>query len=90
MVVVFKYMNLCGIGQVDDIEIVWDYVYEVDLVLIFGGIVVFNCEVDVVIVEKMYFIFLEIIIVLLYLEEVLVIFINKKKNLCIFELLFDV
>lgn len=42
MVVVLKYMNFCGIGLVFMILEVWEVVYEVDFVLIFGGIIVLN------------------------------------------------
>lgn len=45
---------------------VFDRVFEVDKIFIFGGIIVFNCEVDKVIVEVFYNIFLEIIIVFLF------------------------
>lgn len=67
VVVVVKYMNLCGVGVGIDIYEVYICVYEVDLVLIFGGIIVVNCEIDKVIVEKLYEIFLEIVIVFLFL-----------------------
>ncbi|HHG0399156.1 TPA: bifunctional phosphoribosylaminoimidazolecarboxamide formyltransferase/IMP cyclohydrolase [Streptococcus pyogenes] len=89
-VVVLKHMNPCGIGQADDIETAWDYAYEADPVSIFGGIVVLNREVDAVTAKKMHPIFLEIIIAPSYSEEALAILTNKKKNLRILELPFDV
>lgn len=81
IVVVMKYMNLCGIGCGDSLEVVWDWVYEVDFVLIFGGVIVLNCKVDLVIVEKMWKIFLEIIVVLGFDDDVFVVLV-KKKNIC--------
>lgn len=87
VVVVVKYMNLCGVGVGENIEEVYLKVYEVDEMFIFGGIVVLNKEVDVKIVEYMSKIFLEIIIVLSFFEEVFVILV-KKKNICLLIVLF--
>lgn len=49
--VVIKYNNLCVVVLVENINEVYKKVYESDLVLIFGGIVVFNRKVDKDIVE---------------------------------------
>ena len=88
-VVALKHMNPCGIGQADDIETAWDYAYEADPVLIFGGIVVLNREVDAATAKKMHGVFLEIIIAPSYSDEALEILTTKKKKLRILELPFD-
>lgn len=48
--VIVKYVNLCGVVIGDDILSVYDCVFKIDLILVFGGIIVFNCEFDVKIV----------------------------------------
>lgn len=76
---VVKYLIFCGVVLGDNVEGVYKKVYEIDLVFIFGGIVVFNREVDEVIVKLLNEIFLEIIIVLSFLKVVLEILIKKKN-----------
>lgn len=48
--VIVKYVNLCGVVLGENILEVYDCVFKIDLMLVFGGIIVFNCELDVMIV----------------------------------------
>lgn len=87
--VIVKYVNFCGVVVVLEDEggicKVYDLVYVIDSELVFGGIIVFNCELDgeivKVIVECQ---FVEVIIVLkifVVVCEVVVV----KVNVCLFE-----
>lgn len=48
--VIIKYVNLCGVVVGNDLVDVYVKVFQIDLILVFGGIIVFNCEVDEVVV----------------------------------------
>lgn len=85
--VVIKYNNLCVVVLVENINEVYKKVYESDLVLIFGGIVVFNRKVDKDIVEQFKKIFFEIVIVLEFDEDVFFI-LCFKKDLRVLKLVF--
>lgn len=74
VLVVIKYVNLCGVGLGKDVFEVYIKCYEVDKVLIFGGIVGIIFIIDKVIVEKLNEIFLEIVVVYDFELEVLEIF----------------
>ncbi|WP_053368637.1 bifunctional phosphoribosylaminoimidazolecarboxamide formyltransferase/IMP cyclohydrolase [Bacillus sp. FJAT-27245] len=78
--VAVKHMNPCGVGTGETTLSAFLQAYEADPVSIFGGIVAFNREVDAKAAEKLYDIFLEIIIAPSFTEEALKI-LQKKKNL---------
>ncbi|WP_059174280.1 bifunctional phosphoribosylaminoimidazolecarboxamide formyltransferase/IMP cyclohydrolase [Bacillus sp. FJAT-27445] len=78
--VAVKHMNPCGAGTGETALAAFLKAYEADPVSIFGGIVAFNREVDSKVAEKLYEIFLEIVIAPSYTEEALAI-LQKKKNL---------
>lgn len=63
IVVIFKYINFCGVVVDEIILVVYERVFVGDLVLVFGGIVVLNKFIDVVIVKVMIKIFLECVVV---------------------------
>lgn len=85
--VIVKYVNFCGVVVVDKFVVVYDKVFRIDLVFVFGGIIVFNCVFDVVMVEVLGWQFVEVVIVLCVEVEVQKLFV-KKFNLCLFEVLF--
>lgn len=70
MVVIIKYVNLCGVVEGVLLKDVYLNVLCCDLVFVFGGIVVFNWILDVVVVEEIVKIFIEVIIVLVVDDEV--------------------
>lgn len=80
-----KHMNPCGVGIGATIDEAWDKAYEADSTSIFGGIVSFNREIDVVTAEKLSQIFLEIIIAPSFTEEAFAI-LSKKKNIRLLQL----
>lgn len=81
--VIVKYVNFCGVVIGNFIFDVYDCVYKIDLIFVFGGIIVFNCELDVEIVQVIIFCqFVEVIIVLFVSEEVLKIIV-VKQNVCV-------
>lgn len=98
--VIVKYINSCGIASASgvngDLFEVYCMVVCVDLIFVFGGIVVFNCMVDVDMVweicEFCFFIddetrmFYEIVIVSFYIFEGLEVLKGKFKMLCILEI----
>lgn len=55
MCVIVKYVNFCGVLIGDNIFEVYDCVFKIDFILVFGGIIVFNKEFDVDIVEVIVF-----------------------------------
>lgn len=79
-VVAVKHMNPCGVGVGATALEAYQNAYDADPVSIFGGIVAFNREVDVLVAEKLHEIFLEIIIAPAFSDEALAI-LTKKKNL---------
>ncbi|WP_409272901.1 bifunctional phosphoribosylaminoimidazolecarboxamide formyltransferase/IMP cyclohydrolase [Neobacillus sp. SCS-31] len=78
--VAVKHMNPCGVGTGETALAAFLQAYEADPVSIFGGIVAFNREVDGNAAEKLYDIFLEIIIAPSFTDEALLV-LQKKKNL---------
>ncbi|WP_316572890.1 bifunctional phosphoribosylaminoimidazolecarboxamide formyltransferase/IMP cyclohydrolase [Neobacillus sp. YIM B06451] len=78
--VAVKHMNPCGVGTGETALAAFLQAYEADPVSIFGGIVAFNREVDGSAAEKLYDIFLEIIIAPSFTDEALLV-LQKKKNL---------
>lgn len=80
-----KHMNPCGVGIGENIDEAWDKAYAADSTSIFGGIVSFNREIDVVTAEKLSQIFLEIIIAPSYTDEAFAI-LSKKKNIRLLQL----
>lgn len=80
-----KHMNPCGVGIGETIDEAWDKAYEADSTSIFGGIVSFNREIDVVTAEKLSQIFLEIIIAPSYTDAAFEI-LSKKKNIRLLQL----
>jgi len=70
VVVIIKYVNLCGIVIGVDIVEVHCCVYVCDLVLVFGGVIVANCLVLVEMVWQVVEVFIEVIVVLVYDEGV--------------------
>lgn len=85
--VVVKYNNFCGVVIDKIIFGVCEKVLQVDFISVFGGIVVFNWEVDIKLVEFFGVIFLECVVVLFFIQEVKEFFV-KKKNLCLLEWFF--
>ena len=83
--VAVKHMNPCGVATGSSVFEAYSRAYEADPVSIFGGIVAVNGKVDKETAEKMYSIFLEIILATDYDEEALEI-LTKKKNLRIYKL----
>lgn len=80
-----KHMNPCGVGIGETIDEAWDKAYEADSTSIFGGIVSFNREIDVVTAEKLSQIFLEIIIAPSYTDAAFEV-LSKKKNIRLLQL----
>lgn len=80
-----KHMNPCGVGIGETIDEAWDKAYEADSTSIFGGIVSFNREIDVVTADKLSQIFLEIIIAPSYTDAAFEI-LSKKKNIRLLQL----
>lgn len=80
-----KHMNPCGVGIGENIDEAWDKAYAADSTSIFGGIVSFNREIDVVTAQKLSQIFLEIIIAPSYTDEAFAI-LSKKKNIRLLQL----
>lgn len=86
--VIVKYVNLCGVvvgvGNGD----VYELVYVIDLISVFGGIIVFNMLLDVVIVKVILDCqFVEVLIVLDY-ELVVLEYVQKKVNVCVLCILY--
>lgn len=79
-VVAVKHMNPCGIGIGKNSDLAYQHAYEADTVSIFGGVVVFNREIEKQTAEKMHDLFLEIIIAPSFTQESLDI-LSQKKNL---------
>ena len=86
--VAVKHMNPCGIGSGSDIFAAFEKAFEADPVSIFGGIIALNREVDKKLAEKLYEIFLEIIIAPSFTEEALAV-LTSKKNLRLLTIPFD-
>lgn len=87
VVVIIKYVNFCGIvimvlNVFDFIVSVYLCVYECDLVLVYGGVIVVNGIVMLKMVENFKDIFIEVIVVFLFELVVFEVF-KVKKNLCL-------
>ncbi|WNS76016.1 bifunctional phosphoribosylaminoimidazolecarboxamide formyltransferase/IMP cyclohydrolase [Bacillus sp. DTU_2020_1000418_1_SI_GHA_SEK_038] len=78
--VAVKHMNPCGIGNGETVYDAFTKAFAADPVSIFGGIIAFNREVDEATAQKLYEIFLEIIIAPSFSKEALEI-LKGKKNL---------
>lgn len=85
--VAVKHTNPCGVGVGNHVFAAFEKAYAADPVSIFGGIIAFNREVDKETAEKLYDIFLEIIIAPSFSEEALNI-LTGKKNLRLLTLPF--
>lgn len=85
--VAVKHMNPCGVGIGSNIFDAFTRAFEADPVSIFGGIIALNREVDKAAAEKLYEIFLEIIIAPSFSEEALAV-LSGKKNLRLLTLPF--
>lgn len=83
--VAVKHMNPCGVGVGASIEEAYDYAYEADSQSIFGGIVALNRPVTKELAEKLYSIFLEVIIAPSYDEDALEV-LTAKKNIRLLEI----
>lgn len=81
VIVIIKYVNFCGVVMGDLFWDVYLSVFCCDFVSVFGGIVVFNCMFDVVVVEEIFKVFMEVVIVL-GVEDVVMVLFFEKKNLC--------
>lgn len=79
-VVACKHSNPCGVGTADNIYDAYIKAYNADSTSIFGGIVVFNREVDVKTAEEINKIFVEIIVAPSYSQTALEI-LKQKKNI---------
>lgn len=77
--VIFKYINLCGVVIWLMFFQAWMDVFVVDNVFVFGGILIVNMMVDLVIVQEIDKIFYEVFIVLDFVLEVQEFFLKKKK-----------
>ncbi|WP_071458403.1 bifunctional phosphoribosylaminoimidazolecarboxamide formyltransferase/IMP cyclohydrolase [Bacillus massilinigeriensis] len=78
--VAVKHMNPCGVGTGKDVFDAFTKAFEADPVSIFGGIIALNREVDAATADKLYEIFLEIIIAPSFSEEAFA-KLSAKKNL---------
>ncbi len=79
-VVACKHANPCGVGTGDNIYDAYMKAYYADPTSIFGGIVVFNREIDEKTAEEINKIFIEIIVAPSYNKKALEI-LNQKKNI---------
>lgn len=86
--IALKHNTPCGVGFAYNIADAYLRCYDVDSKSIFGGVVILNREVDLVLAKKLNEIFLEIIIAPSYSDEALEEF-AKKKNLRIIQGDFD-
>lgn len=78
--VIVKYVNFCGVVIGNFIFDVYDRAYKIDLIFVFGGIIVFNRELDAEIVQVIIFRqFVEVIIASFVSEEVLKIIVVKQN-----------
>lgn len=77
--VAVKHMNPCGVGTGETVFDAYSKAYEADPVSIFGGIVALNREVDKATAEKLYEIFLEIIIAPSFSNEAIEVLTGKKN-----------
>ncbi|WP_318506040.1 bifunctional phosphoribosylaminoimidazolecarboxamide formyltransferase/IMP cyclohydrolase [Bacillus sp. T3] len=77
--VAVKHMNPCGVGTGENVFDAYSKAYEADPVSIFGGIVALNREVDRATAEKLYEIFLEIIIAPSFSAEAIEVLTGKKN-----------
>lgn len=89
VVVVVKYINFCGvvIGVLIFVVLMW--VLDVDWVSVFGGIIVINGVVEVMVVCEFISLFLECVVVLGFMFEVWEVLV-VKVNLCLLELVLQV
>ncbi|WP_423363752.1 bifunctional phosphoribosylaminoimidazolecarboxamide formyltransferase/IMP cyclohydrolase [Mycoplasma sp. P36-A1] len=78
--IALKHNTPCGIGFANDSLNAYLDAYNTDPISIFGGVIIFNTEVDEKTATKLAEIFLEIIIAPAYTEEALKV-LSKKKNL---------
>lgn len=76
---VIKHTNACGVAEADDVLNAWLRALEGDPVSAFGGVIVFNRQVDKATAEKINEIFFELIIAPGYDEDALVL-LRQKKN----------
>ncbi|WP_042357556.1 bifunctional phosphoribosylaminoimidazolecarboxamide formyltransferase/IMP cyclohydrolase [Bacillus rubiinfantis] len=77
--VAVKHMNPCGVGTGKTVFEAFEKAFAADPISIFGGIIAFNREVDAVTAEKLYEIFLEIVIAPAFSEEAKAILTGKKN-----------
>ncbi|QED46455.1 bifunctional phosphoribosylaminoimidazolecarboxamide formyltransferase/IMP cyclohydrolase [Cytobacillus dafuensis] len=87
--VAVKHMNPCGVGSGATIFDAFSKAFAADPVSIFGGIIALNREVDDATAQKLYDIFLEIIIAPSFSKEALAI-LTGKKNLRLLTIPFHV
>lgn len=83
-VVAVKHMNPCGVGIGDTIEQAFQKAYDADPISIFGGIIAFNREVNLITAQHLKEIFLEIIIAPSFSAEALKL-LSEKPNLRLLE-----
>ncbi|AGK52102.1 bifunctional phosphoribosylaminoimidazolecarboxamide formyltransferase/IMP cyclohydrolase [Bacillus sp. 1NLA3E] len=77
--VAVKHMNPCGVGIGDNVFDAFTRAFESDPISIFGGIIALNREVDKATAEKLYEIFLEIIIAPSFSAEAITVLTGKKN-----------
>ncbi|MEH7392162.1 bifunctional phosphoribosylaminoimidazolecarboxamide formyltransferase/IMP cyclohydrolase [Bacillus sp. JJ1474] len=77
--VAVKHMNPCGVGNGETVYDAFTKAFAADPVSIFGGIIAFNREVDKETAQKLFDIFLEIIIAPSFSKEALEILTGKKN-----------
>ena len=78
--VAVKHATPCGVAVGSNVLEAYNAAYECDPTSIFGGIIAFNREVDEATAQKMYEVFLEVIIAPSFSPEALAV-LTKKKNL---------
>lgn len=78
-VIAFKHNTICGAGFDEDLSKAYQRCFETDSKSIFGGIVIFNREVDANLANKLNEIFLEVIIAPSYTKEALEVFADKPN-----------
>ncbi len=78
---VIKHTNPCGCAEAEEAASAWERALAADPVSAFGGIIIFNCELDKVAAEKVNAIFFEIIIAPSYTADAIRILQHKKNRI---------
>ena len=77
---ILKHTNACGVAQRETIEQAWIDALACDNISAFGGILIANCEIDLVTAERINEIFFEVLIAPSFSDETKALFSKKKKR----------